>query len=81
MFQVEEKIEIKGFIGQTFLATINGALVELPINVETKFGIIKKIIPGSSLDSENSYMIKFMHFEFPVEVDEDYITKYHHKVC
>jgi hypothetical protein len=81
MYCVNEKIEIKGFIGQTFLATINGALTQLPINAETKFGCITKIVPGESYDKENSYMIKFMCYEFPVEVDEDYITKCHYKAC
>jgi hypothetical protein len=81
MYHVHEEIEIKGFIGQTFLATINGAITELPINAETKYGIITKIIPGASYDKESSYMIKFMPYEFPIEVDEDYITKCHHKGC
>ncbi|HEY6437918.1 MAG TPA: hypothetical protein VIY47_15115 [Ignavibacteriaceae bacterium] len=75
MFSVNEKIEIVGFIGETFLATINGVLTTLPINAETKYGIITKIIPGSRPGLEYAYMIKFMNYQYPVEVDEDYITK------
>lgn len=75
MFSVDEKIEIVGFIGETFLATIDGVLTTLPINAETKYGIITKIIPGSRPGAEYSFMIKFMNYQFPVEVDEDCITK------
>ena len=78
MFQVDEKIEVRGYIGGTFLATIDGILTSLPINVETKYGIITKVIPGPRLGTEYSYMIKFMCYTFPIEVDEDYITKFKH---
>jgi hypothetical protein len=76
---VGETIEIKGVIGQTFVATIDGGLVELPINVETKCGIITKILPGATCGREYSYMIKFMCYQFPIQVEEDYIV--HQKCC
>ncbi|HEY6438078.1 MAG TPA: hypothetical protein VIY47_15920 [Ignavibacteriaceae bacterium] len=76
MYFVGEKIRIKGELGQTFLATINGGLVSITIGPETDTGIITKIIPGPRPGTEYSYMIKFMSFQYPVEVDEDYITKF-----
>lgn len=75
MFCVGEKIEIKGYIGGSFLTIIDGLLTSLPITLETKNGIITKIIPGPRPGTEFSYMIKFMCYEFPVEVDEDYVMK------
>jgi len=78
MLEVGQKIEMKGVIGETFMATINGILTELPINVETKYGIIKAVIYHGN-GKEYSYMIKYMCYEFPVEVDEDYILKYKHR--
>jgi len=77
-FVVNQVIEMKGVIGQTFLATINGILTELPINAETKCGIIKEVIYHGN-KKEYSYMIKYMPYEFPVEVDEDYILKHKHR--
>ena len=71
MFQVDEQVEIKGYIGGTFVAVINKQLVTLPINQETKTGIITKVIPGPVY----SFMIKFICYEFPIEVSIDNITK------
>ena len=73
MFCIGDKVEMRGVIGQSFLATINGELVTIPINVETKFGIIANIVPGLTFSEESEYMIKFMHYTYPMKVDEDYI--------
>lgn len=74
-FCVGEKIMIKGYLGGEFAATIDGVLTSLPINLETQYGIITKIIPGPDYRKESLYMIKFMCYQFSILVDEDYITK------
>lgn len=66
-------VSMKGEIGQKFVAKINGSYAEILINLETKCGVITKVIPGPECGTEFSYMIKYMCFQFPIEVDEDYI--------
>ena len=79
MFCVCDTVEMEGEIGQTFPAIIDGSWNQISITVETKCGIITKVIPGPRPGTECSYMIKFMCFQFPIEVDEDYIV--HMKQC
>ena len=74
-FCVCDVVEMRGEIGETFVATINGRLAQISINVETKCAIIMKVIPGPEPCTKYSYLIKFMNFQFPIEVDEDYILK------
>lgn len=74
LFQVGDTVQMKGVIGEYFTAKANGGYMQILITEETKCGVITKIISGPTLQSEESYMIKYMSFQYPIEVDEDYVS-------
>lgn len=74
LFHVGETVQMKGVIGQYFTAKANGEYIQILINEETKYGVITKIISGPTLTSEESYMIKYMNFQYPIEVEENYVS-------